>query len=100
MRRLFQLILLLCLCIPAFASTPLGYVSVTATHLQDSTGTLIANATISFAPVNNSGIPISYKVNGNGQATSRPVTVVVTSGAFTIQLADTALTSPLNVCFL
>ena len=88
------------LTIPAFATTPLGYVAVSASHLTDSTGTVVANATISFQPANNSGVPISYKVNGLGQATMRPVTTLVTAGAFSIQLADTALTLAPNVCFV
>jgi hypothetical protein len=99
MRKLLITIALLCVSLPMFATTPLGYVSVYSENLQDSTGTKVASATISFTPTNNSGIPISYKVNGNGQASERPVTALVTNGAFTILLADTALTSPQNVCF-
>jgi hypothetical protein len=90
-----------CLLAPvtAVATTPLGYVALSCSSLQDSTGTLITNATISFAPVNSSGVPISYQVNGKGQAIYTPVTAQVSSGACAIQIADTALTVPANVCF-
>ena len=44
----------------SFATTPVGYVMMSASHLQDSTGTVVANATISFTPVTNAGLPISY----------------------------------------
>jgi hypothetical protein len=81
------------------AAPPLGYTAVSAANLTDSTGTPIGNATIAFAPVDNSGKPISYQVNGVGQAHSQPVTTLVVSGAMNIQLADTALTRPQNVCF-
>jgi hypothetical protein len=72
---------------------------MSASHLQDSTGTVVANATISFTPVTNAGLPISYKVNGLGQAVDRVVTTLVTSGGFSIQLADVSLTQPSNVCY-
>lgn len=81
----------------AFAQT--GYVTVSASHLTDSTGTAITNATVAFAPTSNAGTPIGYRVNGAGQAITSPVTAAVTSGAFTITLADTNLTAPQNVCF-
>src|ERR1035437_1066223 len=100
MKKLILFAALAALMIPfASATVPLGYVQLSGTYLQDSTGTMVANATISFAPVNASGVPISYQVNGHGQAIFSPVTALVTGGAFTVQLADTALTNPVNVCF-
>ena len=98
--RVFAVLCLLFAGIAASAQAPLGYVTVNGSHLADSTGTLIANATISFAPVNNSGIAISYRASGSGQVVQSPVTALVTSGSFSIVLADTALTSPANVCYL
>lgn len=100
MKNIFRLLLLFAASLSsAYATTPVGYVAVTGTHLQSSTGTLVANATISFAPVNNNGQALSYQVNGNGQSTNQPVTALVTAGAFTIQLADSTLTNPVNVCY-
>jgi hypothetical protein len=94
-----KLLLLLALfAAPAFA-TPLGYTVVSGSHTQDSTGTLVQNATISFAPVNNNGAPISFRANGAGQVIDQPVTAQVVNGVFSIQLADTALTDPANVCY-
>lgn len=83
--------------LPAFAQT--GMVTVSASNLVDSTGTAITNATISFVPENNLGQPISYRIDGKGQAVSSAVTAQVTTGAFTISLADTSLTEPVNVCY-
>jgi len=76
---------------------PVGYTQVSATSLVDSSGVLVANATIGFYPVNNASVPLSFKVGSGGQAMSVPVTAQVTNGAFTIQLADTTLTNPVNV---
>ena len=81
------------------AQTPLGYVQVSDTYLQDSSRNFITNATISFAPVSTTGLALSYQVNGHGQSIDTPVTATVTSGVFTILLADTALTAPVNICF-
>jgi hypothetical protein len=97
-KLLYLLATLVSLCTPAFAATA-GHVTVSGNNVEDSTGTLLASGTISFAPVNNSGAPISYRVDGNGQAISTPVTTLVTNGAFSIILADTSLTSPANVCY-
>lgn len=83
------------------AQTPgVGYVSMTASRVSDATGGLLASGTISFAPVDNNGNPISFKVGGpGGQVISQPVTTLVTHGAYSLLLADTMLTSPANVCF-
>jgi len=76
---------------------PTGFTQVSASALKDSTGTVVANATISFYPVNNLGVPISFRAGGGGQVMSVPVTAQVTNGAFTILLADSTLTLPANV---
>jgi hypothetical protein len=100
MKKLFLLIgSLLAFALPAFAEAPIGYVTVSASNVQDSTGAPLANGTISFTPVNNSGAPVNYRVNGHGPAISVQVTTLVTNGAFRIQLADTSLTAPANVCY-
>jgi hypothetical protein len=99
MKKLMLLLsTLVMLCTPAFAATA-GHVTVSGSNVQDSTGTLLDSVTISFAPVNNSGAPISYRVDGKGQAISTPVTTLMTNGAFSITLADTSLTAPQNVCY-
>jgi hypothetical protein len=100
MEKLFLLLsTLLAVALPAFADAPVGFVTVSASDVQDSIGALVSNGTISFTPVNNSGTPISYRVNGRWQAITSPVTTLVTNGAFSIQLADTSLTTPDNVCY-
>ncbi|SEG56527.1 GDSL-like Lipase/Acylhydrolase family protein [Bryocella elongata] len=88
-------------CLLSIAAIGSAQITVSAAHLQDSTGTPVANATITFAPVNNAGQPISYRAAGSsaGQVVGSPVTATVTAGAFTISLPDTSLTQPINVCF-
>lgn len=86
-------------CLTAAATTPLGYVTVSGSHLTDFSGNLISNATITWAPVSNAGVPIPARINGAGQGIIRPVTATVTGGAFTIMVADTMLTSPQNLCY-
>jgi len=103
----FGLLAALALSVPALAiaQTPLGYMVVQGQNVMDSTGTKVVNGTISFTPVTNSGVPISYQayqapggVQG-GQVTKTAVTALVTNGGFVIQLADTSLTNPANVCY-
>ncbi|MDE2099246.1 MAG: SGNH/GDSL hydrolase family protein [Patescibacteria group bacterium] len=103
----FRVFALVCLFV-SFAAAALGqtctapaagYSEVCGSSLTDSSGNLISNATISFQPTDNYGNPISYKVSGHGQSISWPSTAQVTSGAFQIKVADTALTSPANVCY-
>lgn len=81
----------------AFAQT--GTVTVDGTQLTDSSGNLVSNATISFAPVGKQGTPISYQYDGKGQAITRASTVSIVNGAFSLKLPDTSLTNPVNVCF-
>lgn len=97
MRRLLATLGMVALAAAAAAQS--GFVTVSGSNLQDSTGTKIKYDTIIFTPVNAQGSPISYQVNGNGQATTSPVSAYVSNGAFTVTLPDTSLTSPRNVCF-
>jgi lysophospholipase L1-like esterase len=77
-----------------------GYTIVSSSLLHDATGTLVTNATIRFQPANAAGAPISFRAGGTGgQAIAYAVSTTVTAGAFSIQLADTSLTSPVNVCY-
>src|SRR5581483_11118604 len=77
-----------------------GMTTISATNLCDSSGNKISNATISFQPCNNDGAPLSFRVNGSGQVIRRPISTQVASGAFSLDLADTSLTSPVNIGFL
>ncbi|HUN99233.1 MAG TPA: hypothetical protein VMU69_23755 [Bradyrhizobium sp.] len=99
---LFALAMALCCawCPAALAQT--GVVTVTGSNVTDATGmNPVATGTISFAPTDCNGHGISFKVGGtgHGQASWKPVTAPITAGAFTITLADTSMTSPLNVCY-
>lgn len=78
---------------------PTGYTTVTG-NLFDSSGNPISNATAYFQPCNLQGQPISYQIDELGSVMSSVVTTAVTSGEFTIQLADTTLTKPINICYL
>ncbi len=63
MHRFDQAAAALCLLLAAAAAH--AQITVSGSHLQDSTGAAVANATISFAPVSNAGVPISYRVSGS-----------------------------------
>ncbi len=77
---------------------PVGYTIVSASKLQDASGTLIDDALILFTPANMNGTPVSFRAGGtHGQVSSSPVSAAVTNGAFEAQLADTTLTLPANV---
>src|SRR5882762_6317195 len=80
-------------------SMSVGYTTVSGSNLTDSSGNKIVSATISFQPCNNNGVPLSFRVNGIGQAIALPVSARVTNGAFSIQLADSTLTQPLNIAY-
>ena len=76
-----------------------GFTTVSAAALQNAAGTLVTNATISFAPVDSNGQALSFRTGGTavGQTIASPVSTLVTNGAFSVQLADTSLTNPQNV---
>ena len=76
-----------------------GFTTVSAQHVRDTTGAMIANATIKFQPCDQQGRLTSYRVGGGGQASFQPVSAQVRAGIFTIQLADTTLTLPVNIAF-
>jgi hypothetical protein len=90
--------LLLCASL-ASATVPLGYVLITAAHLTDFGGNALSNATITWSPVDAYGNPISARINGNGQGVTSPLSTQIIAGVFTLQVADTALTSPMNICY-
>jgi hypothetical protein len=81
-----------------FVRAQTGTVNMSASNIVDSTGIKLVSGTVYFAPTDKSGSPVSYHINGLGQALSRPVSTVVVNGAFNIRLPDTSNTSPANVC--
>ena len=85
--------------VPGYGQT--AQVTLSGSHLTNSSGGFLASGTISFAPVDRYGNPISYRMGGSsgGQTISTPVTAMVTNGVFTLQIANTAITTPANVCF-
>ncbi|MFC6644136.1 SGNH/GDSL hydrolase family protein [Granulicella cerasi] len=75
-----------------------GFTTVSGAHLQDASGTLVTNSTIKFQPVDNNGRPLSFRAGGDGgQVIAMATTATVTNGTFTTTLADTTLTTPVNV---
>lgn len=97
MKRLINIaVAMFCACGLSLAAQTL---SVTGSQIVDSTGNPVASATITFAPVDRSGNPISYRMGGKGQTVTTAVSATVTNGSFSITLPDVAHTNPLNVCF-
>ena len=80
-------------------AAPVGYTTVSASRVTDSSGNLISNATISFQPCDYHGNWYAYCINNQGQAMWESVSTQVVNGAFSIVLADTQLTSPQNIFF-
>jgi hypothetical protein len=76
---------------------PAGYTTVSASNITNASGKLIATATIYFAPVTDAGAPVSFRVNGSGRTITRRVSAPVINGAFSIVLADTTLTDPVDI---
>jgi len=100
MKSLESLLGVVCLglaCSVVYAQS--GTVSVSASHLANSSAQPITDASVCFAPVNATGQPISYHIDGAGQATSSPVCTQVSDGTFSIVVADTSMTTPQNICF-
>jgi hypothetical protein len=93
MKKLLSIAVLLCLAVQSFPQT----VTVSATKLKD--GGKAANGTIYWKPVSDDGSPASYRDPSGGIQTVSPVSAIVKSGAFTMTLPDTTLTSPPNICF-
>lgn len=79
-RSVLAALALACVCAAA-AWAQAGYVTIKAANLTDSSGSQISNATACFAPVTSSGSPLAYRVNGAGQAISRPICAPVADGA-------------------
>jgi hypothetical protein len=96
MKNLLKVLVCLCLSVPVFGQM----VTVSGSNLTDSSGNAVSNATITFTPTLLNGQPIGFrKGTSGGQATATPVSATVTAGAFSLTVADTALTSPTNVCY-
>jgi hypothetical protein len=44
-------------------------------------------------------VPVSFRINGSGQAITRRVSAPVANGEFSIVLADTTLTDPVDIAY-
>jgi len=75
--------------------------TVTAANIFQSGPTLLASGTIYFSGVDATDRPISYQVGGLGQQIRYPIVCTITNGAIVqpCQVANTALTNPVNLCF-
>lgn len=83
-----------CLSLPA--QVPTGYIPVTATRVQDATGAP-ASGTVS-AQIVLSGQSVGSSSGGGGQITLPPVNAPIVNGAFSINLPNTYLSHPQNLC--
>lgn len=75
------------------------YTTVSGSKLQDLDGTKLTGQ-VCFAPANNKGVNIGFRVGGGGQVTVTKKCVSVTNGSFSVSVADTSVTSPANVCYM
>lgn len=86
-------ILPLWLCVLAVCAQAQTMATVSASNLKDAGGNPL-NGTIYFKP------SIPMRLNGTGQVLQSTVKATVTDGAFSLSLADTTQTSPLNACYV
>ena len=95
----------------AITRIPTGYVGIYGTNTADASGNVVANGTISFQPVSNSGTPISFRAAGGtgasatatfgvvidaqtpGSGYSGSWSCTVTGGTYTSQATCTATVS-------
>lgn len=76
----------------------LSTTTVFGNFVCDASGTNIANARISWQPVSSvTRTPISFCIGGGGQVSDQPVSTNVTNGSFSLTLADTSQTVPVNI---
>jgi hypothetical protein len=101
MKSIILFVTCLLFAVPAFAQSTL--VNVMGSQLSDSRGTsggLLNNATITFAPVLSDGTPASFRRgSGSGQVVITPVSTGIINGSFSLTVADTSLTNPQNICY-
>src|ERR1700744_6487527 len=96
-RKVLIALLSACFCLPALASAP-GYTTVISTLTTDASGAPLASGTATFSVLDANGNPLTVKLVNGGQITLAPVSVPVTSGAFTAQVIDVSDVQPSFPC--
>jgi hypothetical protein len=102
-KELACLVVLLLGCSSLFGQT---YDVITGSTFTDGGGNPLANGSIVFLPVLNTGNPLNAKIGGGGQMLPRPVTCLIVNGSITTQrsgatckLVDTGNSNPANFCY-
>jgi hypothetical protein len=96
MRKLLPLFAALFFAVSAAAQ----YTTVTAIHIQDTGGTLLASGQLCFQGVDANDVPLPGYKASNGQVVKSPTCFQITNGVIPggSKVPDTALTVPVNVC--
>ena len=80
-----------------------GFTTVTASHIQNASGTALSSGQICFQGTDANDQPISFRAGGSGgQVIASKVCKSISAGTISgggISVADTALTAPVNVCY-
>jgi len=99
-RLLFLLLWLASIAGVSYAQVP-AFLTVTASHIYNTGGTLLPAGTVVFQAVDSNGNPVGYQVNGGGQQITFPTVCSVTNGVIAAgcQLPNVSVTNPMNVCF-
>ncbi len=95
--RALALVLLAAFGCAAQAVCTLPLCTVFATNVVDASGNP-ENGTIDFQPVDNNGNLIPFRTS-TGQVLPSITSATITNGAFSMHLADSTQTTPLNVCY-
>jgi hypothetical protein len=99
MKKYLALLILALSCFFAPASQGQNFSTVTASKIQDASGSLLANGTISPLGVGANNQPISFEAGGGGQVITEAPIWTVTNGAIvgTKTLANSLYTNPVGV---
>lgn len=105
MRKLFAILIIAFA--PAIALAQ--YTTITGTHFKNAAGALLASGSVCFQPADNKGNPLAFNAGGGDTITSAAVCRDITTGVIqttyktvslgALQLADTTLSNPTNVCY-
>ncbi len=107
MRKLLLARALLCvLSLVTSTSVAQTYTTITAGQIVDASGSPLAAGQITFQATDGNGKVIAFMPYQGGQAVTTPVSCNIAGGVITTaasggacRLANTALTTPLNICF-
>ena len=72
-----------------------AYIAITATSIQDASGTPLPSGLLSFQATDQTGAPLVFHVGGTGTVVSKPITTPINAGAInSFQVPDPSQAAP------